>query len=460
MVNLDKIESIYFIGIGGIGMSALARYFHRMGKNVAGYDRVSKQLTNDLIAEGMDIHFVDSPNLIATPFHRKNTTLVVYTPAIPAKNRELLYFQQEGFPLLKRSGVLGLLSQKKATIAVAGTHGKTSVSTFASHLLNQTTTGCNAFLGGISKNFESNVLVNEKTERIVVEADEFDRSFHTLFPQLALVTAIEEDHLDIYESSQAIDESFQQFIDQIQPQGTLIKHIDVKLRPTSAKVQLFTYGVENPNADYFADNIRIREGNFIFDVVYPGGKWENFQLCLPGRINVENALAAIAIAHQSDVSEAEMRVGVRSFAGVKRRFDYQIRSNSLIYLDDYAHHPTEIESTLTSLREIYPNRTITGIFQPHLYSRTRDFAPEFGKALSLLDHAVVLDIYPAREAPVPGVSSELIYKDITIENKILLHQKDLLEFIKATNFDILITMGAGDIDSFVKPIKQLLENKI
>ncbi|MFO7938874.1 MAG: UDP-N-acetylmuramate--L-alanine ligase [Bacteroidales bacterium] len=460
-MNLAKIHSVYFIGIGGIGMSALARYFHRIGKNVAGYDRVSKQLTNELIEEGIDIHFIDSPNLVPEKFLNSSHTLVVYTPAIAAQNRELHYFTNSGFTLMKRAQVLGLLSKELTTLAVAGTHGKTSVSSFTTHILNQTEEKCNAFLGGISKNLGSNVALHPEAKRVVIEADEFDRSFLTLYPDLALITTLEEDHLDIYGDRIQLEEAFTQFVSQIKRKGILILHQQVQLvAPEKSELKIFTYSIEGSTADYRVENIRIEEGRFCFDVVVPGERWSDFELYLPGRINVENALAAISMAHQTGVPQEAIRKGVRSFTGVQRRFDYHIRTAHLIYLDDYAHHPTELRRTLTSIRELYPDRKITGIFQPHLYSRTRDFAKGFGEAMNLCHHAVVLDIYPAREDPIPGVSSELIYEHIESTDKILLHKEDLLAYVKATEFDVLITMGAGDIDRYVKPIKLILEQRL
>ncbi len=460
-MNLAKIHNVYFIGIGGIGMSALARYFHRTNKRVAGYDRVAKQLTSELIDEGIDIHFIDSPNLVPDEFLEPNHTLVVYTPAIAENNGELQYFSIAGYTLMKRAQVLGLLSKELFTLAVAGTHGKTSVSTFAAHLLNQTKDKCNAFLGGISKNLDSNVALHPEANRVVVEADEFDRSFLTLYPNIALITTMEEDHLDIYGDRENLENAFNEFVGQVTRKGILILHKEVNITPPSdSQLQVFTYSLDNKEADYFADNIAIDSGRFKFDVKIPGGLWKDFELYLPGRINVENAVAAISLAHQAGATEEEVRNGVLSFTGVQRRFDYHIRTENLVYLDDYAHHPTELRRTLESIRELYPKRKITGIFQPHLYSRTRDFAQGFGEAMDLCDNAVILDIYPAREDPIPGVSSELIYEHITSSEKILLHKEDLLAFVKASEFDVLVTMGAGDIDSYVKPIKLLLETRL
>lgn len=460
-MKLAKIHNVYFIGIGGIGMSALARYFHRIGKRVAGYDRVSKQLTSELIEEGIDIHFVDSPNLVPDDFLDSANTLVVYTPAIASNNRELQYFSSSNYTLMKRAQVLGLLSKELFTLAVAGTHGKTSVSTFATHLLNETKEKCNAFLGGISKNLNSNVALNPDASRVVIEADEFDRSFLTLYPNIALITTMEEDHLDIYGDKANLESAFNEFVSQVTPQGVLILRQDVEITsPNKSDLQVYTYSLGNKESDYFAANIKIESGRFCFDVHVPGAIWKDFELFLPGRINVENAIAAISLAHQAGAGEEEIRNGVQSFSGVQRRFDYHIRTQKLVYMDDYAHHPTELRRTLESVRELYPDRKITGIFQPHLYSRTRDFAQGFGEAMDLCDNAVILDIYPAREEPIPGVSSELIYQHIASSEKILLHQEDLLAYVKATQFDVLITMGAGDIDSYVKPIETILKARL
>ena len=456
-MNIDSLNNVYFVGIGGIGMSAIARYFNSIGKNVAGYDRVAKELTTKLINEGIDIHFDDNVELIDKEYKNKNKTLVVYTPAIPNSNKEINYFINNGFSVKKRSEVLGLLCSSKQGIAVAGTHGKTTISTMIAHLLKQSEIGCSAFLGGISKNYNSNYLVDIDSDKIVIEADEFDRSFLTLFPDIAVVTAIDADHLDIYKNADNLKKSFEQFISQINKRGKLIIKKDLNINYRNIKeIDIYNYSLKG-NSDFYAENIRIEEGLYIFDFITPENRIDNIKLGLPGIINVENAIAALSVAYLSGVKSEEMKKALSSFKGILRRFDYHIRKSNFVYIDDYAHHPAELKATINSVREIYPKRKITGIFQPHLFSRTRDFANEFANSLDLLDEIVLLDIYPAREAPITGVSSEIIFNKLKTKNKILCKKKELLNVLKNKNIEVLITLGAGDIDEFVNPIKKMFK---
>ncbi|MFC2138170.1 UDP-N-acetylmuramate--L-alanine ligase, partial [Bacteroidota bacterium] len=456
-MNLEQINNIYFIGIGGIGMSALARYFNNTGKTVAGYDRVRTELTDTLSNEGMDIHYEDNTKLINNKFNNPESTIVIYTPAIPSNHKELNYFRNNGFQIYKRSQILGILTKDKIGIAVAGTHGKTSISALLTHILNQTDEKCNAFLGGISKNNNSNYIFSSNSNRVVLEADEYDRSFLQLYPQIALITSIDADHLDIYGTHNELINSFNQFITQINCNGFLIynKKIENDIKNKSI-VESYSYSLEQ-SADFYAKNICIKNHKYCFDIVTNSGVISDIELGLPGKINVENAVGATSIASLLGVDEIKIKEGLNTFQGVQRRFDYQINTIDLVYIDDYAHHPQELSSTINSIKELYPNKKITGIFQPHLYTRTRDFASEFAKSLDSLDEIILLDIYPAREEPIKGVSSDIIYKDITNPNKMICKQHEVLSIIKDKKFEVLLTLGAGDIDQLVKPIKQLLK---
>jgi len=456
-MNLKSINSVYLVGIGGIGMSALARYFIHLGKHVAGYDKTATDLTSLLITEGIEIHFTDNVNLITDTYKDKSKTLVIYTPAVPTDHKELNYFRQEGFSVLKRAEVLGLITCNYKAIAIAGTHGKTTVSSMVAHILKQSEVDCNAFLGGISKNYNSNLLLSNSSEFAIVEADEFDRSFLHLQPTFAVITSADADHLDIYGNKESIKQSFEQFIQQIVPKGKLVikKNIDVDSFQNK-EIQRFEYAIEGP-ADFYAENIIGNDGFYTFNLVTPFGKLENLQLGIPGLLNVENAIAAVSMAILAGVKEVELQNALKSFAGIKRRFDYQIKTNDLVYIDDYAHHPEELKATILSVKKIYPTKKITGIFQPHLYSRTRDLADGFVESLGLLDELILLDIYPARELPIEGVSSEMIFNRIKLKNKVLCAKKDLLEVIKKSSIEVLLTMGAGDIDTMVEPIKNMLK---
>jgi len=456
-VNINKIHNVYFVGIGGIGMSAIARYFNSIGKNVAGYDKVSKALTVKLNSEGIDIHFDDNVELIDKKYKNKNTTLVVYTPAIPNTNNELNFFIENDFIVKKRSEVLGLLCSTKQGIAVSGTHGKTTISTMIAHLLKQSTIGCSAFLGGISKNYDSNYLVDINSEKIVIEADEFDRSFLTLYPDIAVVTAIDADHLDVYKNADNLKQSFEQFINQINNKGKLIIKKGLNINYHNIKdIDIYNYSL-NEKSDFYAENIRIDEGLYIFDFITPNSRINNIKLGFPGIINVENAIAALSVAYLCGVKSLELMKALSSFKGIVRRFDYHIRKSNFVYIDDYAHHPAELKATINSVREIYPKKKITGVFQPHLFTRTRDFADEFAKSLDLLDEIILLDIYPAREVPIEGISSEIIFNKLINNNKTLCKKNELLNILINRDLEVLITLGAGDIDEFVNPIKNMFK---
>lgn len=454
-MNIEDIHNVYFIGIGGIGMSAIARYFNTLGKNVAGYDKVSRPLTDQLIKEGIDIHFDDNIDNIPYDFRDNVTTVVVYTPAIPNDNNELNFLRANGFVIKKRSEVLGMISKEKKCLAVAGTHGKTTVTTILSHLMRQSRMGCNAFLGGISKNYNTNYLVDKESKYMVVEADEFDRSFLQLSPQKAIITAVDADHLDIYSGSDDIKETFKKFVSRINSGGKLIIKNGLEFNlPERNDIDIYTYSM-NEDTDFRAINIRIENGLYLFDFVGVKGKIENLVLGLPGLINVENAVAAIAMATLSGVHNDEIYNSIRKFKGIQRRFDYQIHRDDFVYIDDYAHHPEELKASINSIRELFKAKKLTGIFQPHLYTRTRDFADEFAKSLELLDEIIMLDIYPAREKPIEGVNSGIIFNKITNPNKIQCTKKELINILKTKKPEVLVTLGAGDIDELVEPIKKL-----
>lgn len=454
-MNTDNIHNVYFLGIGGIGMSAIARYYNTIGKNVAGYDKVSKPLTDELISEGIPIHFDDNTDNIPAEFKDKEKSLVIYTPAIPKDHTELNYFLSQGFEIKKRSEVLGLLSQQKKCIAIAGTHGKTTITTMIAHLMRQSRMGCNAFLGGISKNYKTNYLVDKESKYIVVEADEFDRSFLKLNPQKAIITAVDADHLDIYSDHQDLKNAFKQFVNQINPGGKLIIKADLDfVVPQRNDIEIYTYSLDS-DSDFRAENIRIDNGLYVFDFAGIKGRIDNLKLGLPGLLNVENAVAAIGMATIAGVHNDEVFNSLSKFKGIQRRFDYQILRDDFVYIDDYAHHPEELKASIKSAKELFKGKKVTGIFQPHLYTRTRDFADEFATSLELLDEIIVLDIYPAREEPILGVDSGIIFDKITNENKILCTKSELLDVLKNKKPEILMTLGAGDIDEFIEPIKKM-----
>ena len=456
-MDIKKIHNVYFLGIGGIGMSAIARYFNTIGKNVAGYDKVSKPLTDDLINEGIKIHFNDDIANISEEYKNKENTLVVFTPAVPQNNKELNYFIDNGFEIKKRSEVLGIISQEKRCIAVAGTHGKTTITTMIAHLMKQSRMGCNAFLGGISKNYKTNFLVDTDSKYIVVEADEFDRSFLQLNPQKAIITAVDADHLDIYSDENDLKSAFKQFVNQINSGGKLIikEGLDFKI-PARDDIEIYTYSLDK-ESDFRVENIRIENGLYVFDFIGIKGRIDNLKLGLPGLMNVENAVAAIGLATISGVHSDEISNSLEKFNGIERRFDYQIQRNDLVYIDDYAHHPEELKASIGSAKELFKDKKITGIFQPHLYTRTRDFVDEFAKSLELLDEIILLDIYPAREKPIQGVTSKIIFDKISNKNKILCTKADLLNILKNRKPEVLMTLGAGDIDELVEPIKKIYQ---
>jgi len=454
-LNLNKINTIYFLGIGGIGMSALARFFQSKKKNVFGYDKTPSQLTDELMAEGMNIHFEENIQLVP-----ENVDIVVYTPAIPANNKEYQWFIENKIPMMKRSEILGILSDSFKTIAIAGTHGKTTTSTLTAHLLKQSSLDCTAFLGGIAKNYQTNLLLSDKSNLLVAEADEFDRSFLHLHPHSAVITSADADHLDIYKDKNQLQLAFVQFASQVKPKGNLIikKGVNLNLNPDNQST-LYSYSLES-GADFFPENIQIQNGLYTFDFVTPDNVMKNMKLGLPGLFNVENAIAALAVAYLNGVNEQELRTGLGSFLGVKRRFDFRINNPGLVYIDDYAHHPAELRACITSARHLFPGKRISGIFQPHLYSRTRDFADEFALSLDLLDEIILLPIYPARELPIKGIDSEMLLQKIKNPNKTLLVKDQLVdELIKNEKLEVLLTLGAGDIDRLVPIIEEALKNR-
>lgn len=452
MKGLNHISSVYLIGIGGIGMSALARYFALQGKLVAGYDKTATELTKELESSGIKIRFNDNVEEIPNDFLKKEETLIIYTPAIPKSHSELQYFQTNGFTVLKRSEVLGELSRTYNTIAVAGTHGKTTTSSIIAHLLKQSSKDCNAFLGGISSNYNTNLLASA-SNLMVVEADEFDRSFLTLSPNIGIVTSVDADHLDIYGTAGDLLESFNEFVGQIEPSGKLIYKFGLPI--STDRTTAFSYSV-NGESDYRTTNISIANGKYQFSLISPSRTIENVTFGMPGLHNVENAVAAFAVADQLGLTDDEIRNGFESYKGVKRRFDVHINTEKLVYIDDYAHHPTEISACIGSVRELFPGRRVKGIFQPHLFSRTQDHMQDFAKTLSTLDEVALLDIYPAREEPIEGVTSEALLQIITLEAKALLSKQAVINDLNPEQVDVLLTMGAGDIDQLVNPIKQKL----
>ncbi len=458
-MDVNTLKTVYFIGAGGIGMSALVRYFLSIGKKVAGYDRTPSELTEKLITEGAAIHYEENVALISPEFRDKATTLVVYTPAIPANHAELAYFRNNGFTIQKRSQVLGMLTQSGKGLCAAGTHGKTTTSTMAAHLLYQSQVGCNAFLGGISKNYGTNLLLSEKSEYIVIEADEFDRSFHWLTPFATVITATDADHLDIYGTKEAYLESFNHYTSLIRPGGALIVRKGIELEPRLQEgVTLYTYSREE--GDFHAENVRIGGGEIVFDYISPFGNIKDVQLGVPVAINIENGIAAMALAQISGAENEEIKAAMASFRGVDRRFDFKIKNEKVVFLSDYAHHPEEIKQSILSMRALYENKKLTAIFQPHLYTRTRDFYQEFADSLSLLDEVILTDIYPARELPIEGVSSRLIYDHLRPGiAKMLCKKEEILDIIKQKEIEVLITLGAGDIENYVQPICEILNEK-
>ena len=458
-MNIETIKSVYFVGAGGIGMSALIRYFLSKGKFVAGYDRTPSELTGHLIAEGAQIHYEENTGLIPENCKDKESTLVVYTPAIPQEHAELVYFRENGFEIYKRSQVLGTITRSSKGLCVAGTHGKTTTSTMAAHLFHQSHVGCTAFLGGISKNYGTNLLLSPTSPYTVIEADEFDRSFHWLSPYMSVITSTDPDHLDIYGTREAYLESFRHYTTLIQPGGALIIRKGLALQP-DVQPGVKTYTYSRDEGDFHAENIRIGNGEIVIDFIAPDTRINDIRLGVPIGINIENGVAAMALAHLNGVTDEEIRQGIASFRGVDRRFDFKIKTDSLVFLSDYAHHPAEIAQSVKSIRELYRDKKITAIFQPHLYTRTRDFYKDFADSLSLLDEVILTEIYPAREQPIPGVSSQLIYDNLRpgIE-KCICRKEDIPDLLSKKPVEVLIVLGAGDLDNYVPSIARLLEQR-
>ena len=456
---MDIYIRYYFLGIGGIGMSAIARYFNTKGFAVAGYDRSETKLTIDLQNEGISVTYDESVNSIPSDYLEREKTIIVMTPAIPEDMEQLVYFREHNFRIVKRSEMLGDITLQSKAICIAGTHGKTTTSTITAHLLYQSHVDCSAFLGGISNNYNTNLLLSGESNYVVVEADEYDRSFHRLTPYMAVITSTDADHLDIYGSEEAYIESFEYFTSLIRTGGALIINKKVNIHPNLKKgVKLYTYGLDE-TADFHAKNIRIEKGTIIFDFVTPTESIFDVRLGVPVMINVENSVAAMALAWLNGVTNEELRTGISTFSGIYRRFNTVFKSEKVVFMDDYAHHPSELKASISSIRQLYPGRKITGIFQPHLYSRTRDFACEFAEALSNLDELILLDIYPARELPIEGVTSDIILKNVTIADKTISSKEKLLTLLDEKELDVLVTLGAGDIDKLVPEIKSYLKKR-
>ena len=437
-------------------MSALARYFHTKGFRVGGYDRTESKITIDLQSEGIPVSFDESVAAVPDYFLNPRSTLIVLTPAIPKDHSQLRYFENNGFTIKKRAEVLGDITRTNKAICIAGTHGKTTTSTIAAHLLYQSHISCNAFLGGIANNYNTNLLLSNDSNFVVIEADEYDRSFYHLSPYMAVITSVDADHLDIYGTADAFKEGFEHFTSLIRTGGTLLMRKGIDIQPKLQKgVKLYTYSM-NDGGDFHAENIRTKNGEIYFDFVTPTDRIADVRLGVPIYINVENSVAAMALAWINGASEREISAGISSFSGIYRRFNTLYKSDKTVFMDDYAHHPSELRASISSIRNLYPDRKITGIFQPHLYTRTRDFAPEFAEALSLLDELILLDIYPAREEPISGVSSEMILKDVKLKNKTLCSMENLLTLLENKELDVVVTFGAGDIDKMVPKIQEWL----
>ena len=455
---MNNIKAVYFIGIGGIGMSNLARYFMLKGKKVAGYDRTETPLTKELVKEGAEIHYSDSVSLIPEYCKDKDTTLVVYTPAVPSENEEVIYFHQQNFTIQKRDQVVRTITKSSKAICCAGTHGKTTTTSMLAHILKQSHLDYNAFLGCILKNYTSNLTLSDKSEFTVIEADEYDRSFHWLHPYMALITSVDPDHLDIYGTEEEYLKSFEKFTTLIQQGGALVMKHNIKLSPKVGEgVKVYTYSEDK--GDFHAKNIKIGNGEIRFDFVTPKEVIDNIQLGVPVRINIENSIGAMALAWLNGATPDELRHAMLTFQGAKRRFDFILKTDKIVMIDDYAHHPQELAASITSVKELYPDRKVTGVFQPHLYSRTKDFADEFAKSLSLLDELILLDIYPAREKPIEGVTSKIIFDKVTCP-KTLCNKQELLPLLENKNdIEVLLTVGAGDIDQLLEAIKEVLKEK-
>ena len=458
-MELKDIKAVYFVGAGGIGMSAIARYFMSKGLVVAGYDKTPSALTNQMEKEGMLIHYDENVDEIPHACRDKASCLIIYTPAIPATHKELCYFRENGFEIQKRAQVLGTLTRTHKGLCVAGTHAKTTTSTMCAHIMHQSHVDCNAFLGGISKNYGTNYILSDSSDYVVIEADEFDRSFHWLRPWMSVITSTDPDHLDIYGTKEAYLESFRHYTELIQPGGALIIHTNLEMK---ANVQegVKTYTYSRDAGDFHAENIIIENGEITFDFISPIECIKGVQLGQPVPINIENGVAAMAMAQLNGCTANELKFGMKTYHGVDRRFDFKIRNNRHVYLSDYAHHPQEILQSAKSLKELYANRKITAIFQPHLYSRTHDFYKEFAEALSHFDEVILTEIYPARELPMEGVTSQLIFDNLKAGvEKSMIQKDDVLELVKNRDFDVLITLGAGDLDNYAPQITRIIKEK-
>jgi UDP-N-acetylmuramate--alanine ligase len=460
MVDLENIKSVYLIGIGGIGMSALARYFLNRSLRVGGYDRTATKLTDELAGEGCAIHFAEDISLIDEIFKEPRHTLVIYTPAVPAEHKELEFFRQSGFQIAKRSEVLGSIAHNTRTAAIAGTHGKTTVSSMLAHILFQSGTRCNAFVGGIMKNYGSNVILSPQSEITVVEADEFDQSFLQLTPSVAIITSCDPDHLDIYKDYSSLTAAFNRFAGQITEGGSLLlnERITGKIKPGS-RLKTYTYSLQG-KTDFHAEKITVEGKKQFFDLVYPGNRLNSIELNMPGTVNIENAVAAIAGAWMLGTDPEEAGRALASYMGVRRRFDIRLETPAVNYIDDYAHHPEEIRAFIRTVREMLPGKMITGIFQPHLYSRTRDLADGFAESLGDLDELILLDIYPAREKPLPGVTSSIIFDRVMMTSKQRCSMDNLITVLSKHHYEVVVTMGAGDIERTVEPLEKLLSEKV
>lgn len=478
-MEFEKIKQVYFLGIGGIGMSALARYFNMLGKQVAGYDKTETELTKQLQKENINVSYNEELSNLPPTFFTDNAinnkeTILIYTPAIPNEHKQLVYFKEKKFTIYKRSQVLGLITKNYSTVAVAGTHGKTTTSSIVAHLFKSSQKDCSAFLGGITLNYNTNFLLpsiyNKQNSSslsgrlggadwVVVEADEYDRSFLTLFPQIAIITSTDADHLDIYGEHNELKKSFAQFASQIKQGGSLIYKKGLQLQlPTDNSIKTYTYSV-NEDADFCATNLKIENGFFHFNFKSSIESINDLVFGIPGRHNVENAIAAITAAQIAGVTSIEIKNALKSFKGVKRRFDFHIRANNIVFIDDYAHHPEELKACINSIKELYPNKKIAGVFQPHLFSRTRDFLDGFAASLDLLDETILLDIYPARELPIKGVTSQLILDKMKSQNKKISSKADLVKEVELSDANVWVTLGAGDIDVLVEPISKMLKQK-
>lgn len=457
-MELKDIKAVYFVGAGGIGMSAIARYFISRGHVVAGYDKTPSELTKMLEREGMLIHYEENTDMIPHACRDKESCLVIYTPAIPSNHKELQYFRENGFEIQKRAQVLGTLTRSNKGLCVAGTHGKTSTSTMCAHIIHQSHLNCNAFLGGISKNYSTNCIISD-SEFVVIEADEFDRSFHQLTPWMSVITSTDPDHLDIYGTKEAYLESFRKYTTLIQPGGALIIHRDLEMTAElQSGVRYYDYSLDK--GDFHAENIRIADGEIVFDFVSPIENVKNVKLGHPVPINIENGVAAMAMAQLNGCTAEELKYGMSTYKGVDRRFDFRLKTDKTVLISDYAHHPNEIYQSAKSIKQLYADKKITAIFQPHLYTRTRDFYKEFADSLSLLDEVILCDIYPARELPIEGVTSQLIYDNLKegVERQ-MIHKEDVISLVKSRNFEVLVILGAGDLDTYVPQMVKILKEK-